>query len=147
MGRPTKLTPELHDTIIKHIRAGNYIETACAGAGVHVSSYHIWRRKGLLDPPHTNPQYAKFVEAVDLARSEAEMRNVAIINRAAVLDPRQAQWWLERSHPHKWGRLERTELEVSGPNKQPIQVKDELKAELLKHLQGEDDTQPETTTP
>lgn len=29
-GRPSKLTPEVHDEIVEHIKAGNYIETACA---------------------------------------------------------------------------------------------------------------------
>ena len=38
-GRPTKLTPDVQEKIVQAIRAGNYIETAAAYAGVRM---YVW---------------------------------------------------------------------------------------------------------
>ena len=117
MGRKTKLTPELQVEICDVLRAGNYIDAACAYVGIHEATYHEWVKRG----EQGEPLYADFREAVTKARSESELRNVQNINRAASSGQWQASaWFLERSHPRKWGRMQK--LELTGAEGGPIEV-------------------------
>lgn len=45
-GRPTKLTPQRHHRIVQLIRNGNYIDVACAAAGLDSRSYYKWCARG-----------------------------------------------------------------------------------------------------
>jgi hypothetical protein len=118
-GRPTDLTPETQGRIIEALRAGNYIDVACAYAGIGTSTYYRWMQRAL--DPDAPDIYREFREAVQRARAEAEIRNVGLIQRAASDGTWQAAaWFLERSHPRKWGRHDRHE--VTGPDGGPLEV-------------------------
>lgn len=115
-GRPTKLTPEVQERIVSAIRAGNYLETAAAYAGVNQSTLHRWVARGKEeDAPE---EFREFCEAVERARAEAEVRTVALIQQAAPNSWQAAAWYLERSHPKRWARREK--VEMSGPEGGPI---------------------------
>ena len=137
-GRPTKLTPEVQDRIIEALRAGNYQDTAAAYAGVSRTAFYRWMEQGAQDDAPAI--YRDFRDAVEKARSEAEVRNVALIQRAAQEGTWQAAaWFLERSFQQRWGRKQ----EVSGPGGGPIQVEqlspDEARQRLAQ-VRGEIDT-------
>ena len=123
-GRKTKLTPELQDKIEKALSAGNYVETACAYAGISVATFYNWLNEARKDD--AEPIYVEFLEATERARAVSEMRNVQIVQNAAMGDDdkdpdwRAASWFLERAFPRKWGRQERVEL--SGAEGGPINV-------------------------
>ena len=123
-GRKTKLTEEVLIRLIEAIRAGNYIYTACAYAGIHKDTYYEWLEKA--KHPDASPLLNRLSDEVEKARAEAEMRNVLNIQRAAGGGTWQASaWWLERSFPDRWGR----KTEILGPNQGPLQVevtRDEL---------------------
>lgn len=116
-GRRTKLTPEVQERIVSALRAGNYMDTAAQYAGIGESTLHRWIATGREeDAPEI---YKEFREAVERARAEAEVRNVHLIQQAAQGGTWQAAaWFLERSHPGKWGRREK--VEMSGPDGGPI---------------------------
>lgn len=101
MARPTKLTPERQELIIKALREGNYIEAACGYAGVGTSTFYEWMERGRTA---SRGVYAEFADAVEKARAEAEMRNVQVIQRASKDTWQASAWWLERSFPDRWGR-------------------------------------------
>ena len=101
MARPTKLTPERQTLIIKALREGNYIEAACAYAGIGKTTFYEWMERG---QNATRGRYAEFANAVEKARAEAEMRNVQVIQKAALDTWQASAWWLERSFPDRWGR-------------------------------------------
>jgi transposase len=103
MGRPSKLTEDRKSAIIDSLRAGNYLETAAAGAGVHRDTLNEWRK-----------QFPDFSDAVEKARAEAEEQHVAVIRAAARDSWQAAAWWLERSYPHRWGRRDRVYQSVVG---------------------------------
>lgn len=124
-GRTTKLTPEVQTRIIDALRAGNYIEAACGYAGITTQTYWQWIAKADQSGPRMS-LYADFRDAATKARADAEIRNVGFIQKIAQ-DGRTWQasaWWLERSFPTRWGRMQRTQVELSGPNGQPVQVTD-----------------------
>lgn len=132
MGRPTKLTADIQQKIVSALTAGNYQETAAAYAGVARATFYNWLARGQAErdsiaaggkPNKSEAAYAEFLDAVESARAQAEIRSVALIQKAANDGTWQAAaWYLERSHPQKWGRLNRTE--ISGPDGGPIETVD-----------------------
>ena len=130
MGRPTKLTPEVQERIVQALRAGNYQETAAAYAGIGESTFYEWMERGRDEPGSV---YSEFVEAVTKAKADAEVRDVALIDKAATDGSWQAAAWkLERKFPHRWGRVNRTE--ISGPDGAPVKVEVDAKRALMAKL-------------
>jgi hypothetical protein len=124
VGRPSKLTPEVIERICEALRAGNFIEPSCEYAGVSHESYFKWMRRANDDD--ASPLHLQFKESVTRARSTAEIRNVAMIQRAAQ-QPNHwtaAAWWLERVAPARWGKQQKITAEITGANGGPIRVED-----------------------
>lgn len=107
MGRPTSFTPEVGETIIAAITAGNYKATACAAAGIHRDTLNEWERRG----SHGEEPYASFANALMIAEAKAEMALLAEIKSAqpAVVQSHGADVWqsrawiMERRWPKRWG--------------------------------------------
>jgi len=119
MPRPTKLTPETKDKIIQAIAAGNYQETAAKYAGINPNTFYTWMKLG--ENKKGKPAYREFREAVEKARAQAEVRNVALIQQAGQDGSWQAAaWYLERSYPTRFGRHNR--VEVTGANGAAVQI-------------------------
>ena len=139
MPRPTKLTPKLQERIAGFVRAGAYVETAAAAAGVSKVTLYAWLKRGAAD----EGPFAAFAEAIEEAQALAEMRDLALIGKAAETEWTAAAWRLERKFPDRYGRRTRLEHsgpdgskvshEVSGPAGGPIEVSD-ARAKLLAKL-------------
>jgi hypothetical protein len=125
----SNLTPEVRETIIQAISAGNYLETAAAYAGVGTSTLHQWLKKG--QDPNSHPIYREFAEDVARARAAAEARMVAIVQRAALEEWQAAAWYLERSHHQRWGRRQI----ITGEDGGPVQVTHTVRAETEARFQ------------
>lgn len=108
-GRPTKLTPEIQAKIVEALRAGNYIETAAAYAGINKTTLYDWLKRGARDK---SGPYHTFSNAVEKAMADAEMRDVLLIANAAKENWQAAAWRLERKYPDKWGRKDRISAQV-----------------------------------
>ena len=122
MGRPTILTKEMQDEIVKYVEMGNYLETACDMAGIDVHIVRRWIKAGT----RKNPAYEEFSTAIKKASAKAEIFLLSIIDNAAQSGIWQAAAWrLERKFPKKWGRWERdeNEVEVTGDGAQQVRVK------------------------
>ena len=137
MARTTKLTPEIQDKIVQALLLGNYQETAALYAGIAEATFYGWMERGRNEPGSI---YSEFLEAVEKAKASAEVKDVALIDRASQTSWQAAAWKLERKFPHKWGRMVRAE--VSGPEGAPIKVEVDAKAEL-KRLLGIVDADPD----
>lgn len=148
---PSINDPKVQD-LLKALRYGNYMDAACAAAGVGVTTVYRWINEGqdeaqrIAAGEQPNPHkatYVEILEGIEKARGEAEARNVAVIQKAAQDGTWQASaWWLERSRPQKWGRFTRTE--VTGPNDGPLQMNvtsEDLEA-VVQQILGEQDGQP-----
>ena len=147
MARPTKLTPEVQENICNWLKLGYYQEDAAIMAGISASTYYEWIKKGeservalesgedmLALPEHPLPAssekaqeielvypFLEFSEAVKKARAEAEGAHIRNIRKAADNGVWQASaWFLERSHPKKWGKRSQLELQA-GQADEPIQ--------------------------
>lgn len=118
-GRPSKLTPELQERIISAIRAGNYMETAAAYAGISKDTLYRWLKQGAR--AKSGP-YKRFSDAIAQAMAQSEVRDVAVIHKAAETEWTAAAWRLERKYPERWGRRQKVEAQVSGPGGGPVEV-------------------------
>jgi len=133
-GRPTKLTPVLSKDIVRLIAEGNYISTACQANGISSNTYDNWLNWG----EEGREPYLAFFIAIKRAEAEAEARRVARVEAAgiggnlvrkktittkdgSVIEDEQfaqPQWLadmthLERRHPDRWGRKDRTRVDIN----------------------------------
>ena len=119
IGRPSKLTPELRDDIVKAIQAGNYAQVAARHAGIGESTFYRWLQQGEADAgADRETPFRDFWEAVKKAETTAEIRAVVILQRAMPNNWQAAMTYLERRYPARWGRRER--YEHSGPGGAPV---------------------------
>ena len=109
MGRKTKLNAKVQSKIVSAIKAGNYACVAAAYAGIGERTFYEWLERGRTRPGSI---YAQFAQAVKDAESEAEVRAVAMVQKAMGDNWTAAMTFLERKFPNRWGRRDRLKLEV-----------------------------------
>ena len=113
-GQPTKIdNPDLVETVVNFIKAGNYLNTACEAAGISHQTYYNWKARaeeGLASG--RTDKYVEFFERIKKAEKEAEAFLVANIKNAAVKKNvwQAAAFLLERKYPERWGRKDRQEV-------------------------------------
>ena len=107
MARPTKYNDEVVTRITHALRAGNTRRASCAYAGISQDTFASWLKSN----PH-------FSDAIEKAEGDAEVRNVAIIQRAADTTWQAAAWWLERKHKAEWS----SRVEQTGADGSPVKV-------------------------
>lgn len=131
VGRKVSLDPQRQAKIVEAIEAGNYLDTAARLGGISPAGFYKWMDRGnreidrLTVDPTAEPDpdevpFVEFVEAVERAKATAEGRNVAIIQKAAITTWQAAAWWLERTRPKKFARLEKSE--VTGPEGGAVRI-------------------------
>ena len=108
-GRPNGLTPEIQNTIISTIKAGNYLEAACGQAGVTQQTVYGWLQRGEAG----EEPYREFFELLTRAQSESEREAVKAIKDRFGDDLKAPMWWLERRFPRRWGKQQRIDLTVT----------------------------------
>ena len=108
-GRKTKLTPETQERIVSAIRAGNYANVAAEYAGIGETTFYRWLQEG---SEAEDGIYRDFREAVKTAEREAEVRAVAMVQKAMPDNWTAAMTYLERKHPGRWGRRDRVTMEM-----------------------------------
>lgn len=111
-GRPSKLNDALHEAIVKILRTGCTVETAAENAGISKRTLQSWLQKGEDAETRSDAgdkltaadqRYMALAQDVRRARSEAEVRALATIQRAAADGTWQAAaWYLERSFPERY---------------------------------------------
>lgn len=107
-GRPTKFTQEIADRIVIFVRAGNYIETAAAAAGINKDTLYDWLKKGAAQKSGV---LRDFSDAITKALAEAEASDLATIGKAAKDGHWQAAAWrLERRNFTRWGKRQKIDL-------------------------------------
>ena len=101
IGRPSKLEDSRVEELVKWLKLGYYIEDACTMAGIGKTTYYRWLEKA----EEGLEEYRDFRDSVQKARAEAEGAHIMNIRKAADNGGWQASaWYLERSHPSKWGK-------------------------------------------
>lgn len=133
-----KLSPELITRLAGYIRGGNYYETSCYICDIDKSTLYLWLKQAAIDiETDTVSLEVDLFNAIKRAEAEAEAERVARIakageggsvakritrtNKAGVTEVEEtyqvAQWLadmthLERRHPERWGRKDRTSITI-----------------------------------
>ena len=83
IGRPTDLNEKVQARVVEALRAGNTRRAAAAYAGIAEKTFHSWMRrgKGTDSERSQEPCYVTFVNAVEKAEADAEVANVALIQK------------------------------------------------------------------
>jgi hypothetical protein len=97
MARPTKLTPEVQETICKAIRIGATYQAAAEAAGVGYSTFNAWMK-------YEQPKYQKFREAVERANADAQLDLLAKVQTFGDKDWRANTWILEHRFKQDYGQ-------------------------------------------
>lgn len=138
VGRPTKLDDLATARIVEILRAGGYVETAAAAAGVSRRAFYEWMERGVADGVDpVNEPYRAFRRSVEQALAEGETINVALVATAARKDWRAAAWLLERSHPGRWAGPRGRALALP-EGADPAEGADELQPGVLDDQVGPD---------
>jgi hypothetical protein len=113
----TKPTQEIQDKIVAALRAGNYEETAARYAGISESTLREWMELGAA--PKAAAAYKQFRDAVEKATASAEVRDIALIDKAAQEGSWQAAAWkLDRKFAY--GTTSEDSGARVGPNQQAL---------------------------
>lgn len=122
VGRPSKLTPSVADTICAAIEVGANYEDAARYAGISSSTLSNWRVSGedidarvqaSEEPLELTPDEARlwdFWKRFKEAEAAGAVNCATIVYNAAMRDPVWAEKWLERRRPEEWRLSQRTEL-------------------------------------
>jgi hypothetical protein len=110
MPRPTKCTPELTEKICEYLASGCYVCTACQAVGISETTLGNWRARAA----EGEEPYVTFVEATKEAEAKAELRALALVQKAMPENWAAAMTWMERKFPARWSRGERREITGAG---------------------------------
>lgn len=101
MGRPSKLTPEVHAAIVADIGDKTPAEVAAGSVGITARSYHNWMHRGESSDDEECPYYQFFH---DVTRAKSQATKDLVRNALTGDGPGQgngpakcAQWMLERT--------------------------------------------------
>ncbi len=131
-GPKLKLTPDVQEKIVSLLRAGNYVETAAACAGIHKDTFYEWMKRGAKG----EEPFAELAAAVHKALADGEARDVAVIFQASKEQWQAAAWRLERRFPDKWSRNDRVKVDGN------LEVSDErLVGKLARLLSGKEEAE------
>lgn len=126
-----KLDDDLISRLADVVRAGNYIDVAASYLGISRQSFYRWMREGR-DIDRTIESGAatedslddysrlrlRLSRELDLALATAEVRDLALIGRAAEENWTAAAWRLERKYPDRYGKR----VAVANADGQPFRV-------------------------
>ena len=116
-GRPTKLSPAVQSRICDALRAGNTRKAAAEYGGVTESTFYNWLERGR-NPRMTKKNrvfkadkgFLEFLESVTRAENEAQVRNVAVLQKAA-------QGWPVKKTTTRTEKKIIGKVEIENPNK------------------------------
>lgn len=146
-GRPTKLTAKIIKEADGHLRMGAHIETVSALLGISAQTWRTWflagaRAKRLAEEsgqpvPPAHRLAVQFLETVRVARAYAEQQALARIRAAASGGQWKADaWWLERSHPGRYGRA----LALTGEGGGAVKVEATSVVDVMRKVWAKPDT-------
>ena len=135
MGRPTKLTPELHYTLLFALGEGASDAHACAYAGITTQTLANWLARGEAGAEGDEAFFGLF-EAVTRARGQGVVTDLLTISHAVRAgDWKAAAWRLQHRYPAEYG----AKLQISGDQDHPLRVlhalpQDQLEARIARLL-------------
>jgi hypothetical protein len=114
-GRPSKLSPEVLGRLYAAIRQGNYLEDACAYAGIDYSTFRRWMIRG---EEAESGEYSELYETVKGLEASVTVELVGLW-RTKMDSWRSIAAFLEKRFPERFGRRR---IEIAGEGGGPIEI-------------------------
>jgi hypothetical protein len=96
----SKLTPAVQQKILDYVKLCAFPETACAAAGINVSTFRRWLEKAAKG----RQPYKDFAVAVEREAALAETKLGGMLAKAAVKNHQAALALLQHRFRERWGR-------------------------------------------
>jgi transposase-like protein len=110
-GRPSKLTDQTVDKLLKAVREGQTYSTACSYAGICYQTLRNWIKTASNDVERGElTEYVAFLDMLSRAESEAERKAVRAWSSHFNSDYRAARDFLAARNPEQWGRRDRVDI-------------------------------------
>lgn len=107
-GRPTSLTPEVHQKVVHAVQLGMYIEQAAALAGVNRTTLYGWMKRGGRE---AYGPYYQFYCDMQKALAQCEYMALARLQKLSAEGSFAAtSWFLERRFHARWSRPQKVEV-------------------------------------
>jgi len=113
---PRKLNNGMITALSEYIRKGNYAVTACNLVGIDEKTLWNWVQQGEADNLlGVDSLYSHLIQSIKKAEAEAEAKLVEVVRESAEI---KREWipaitFLERRHPDRWGRKDRTRVDIT----------------------------------
>jgi len=144
MGRPTKLTPKMQESIIERLKAGATIKATCDSVGLGESTFHLWCAIGQAytdGKPHANMPYKivdrecylEFLEQTTRARSDGLIH--AVVRFREGMNPSESV--TEHTETTTETRLRTVKREDGGTEQVPYQHTKETTKRVVAHAPGD----------
>lgn len=105
------------------LRRGHHVNVACAHAGIPLSRHSHWMKVGRASFENDEDSiFSRYVREVDKAMASAEDSLLSYLQAAQEDDWKAAAWQLERRFPDRWGRKDKSQLQITGADEGPIQI-------------------------
>lgn len=104
--RPSVLTDEAKDVILRMVGEGNYLKVACEAAGFCYHTLRYWRELSEKGSPQAET-HADFFTSLKSVGAVAEGKALSEIRKGDSGWQGNA-WFLERRYPQRWGKKDRT---------------------------------------
>ena len=131
------MTKETQAKIVEAVRAGAYIETASAFAGIDKASLYAWMKRG---NAQTKGIYREFLNAIEKAFADSELRDIMNIGNAAKENWQASAWRLERRFPDRWGRKEKINVDANVKHSGEVALKEEHTQHIIHEMMNRDPT-------
>jgi hypothetical protein len=109
-GHPTKCNDFIIEQLVKLLKAGNYLSTACASVDINPTTYSSWLERGAADEAEGKSEaesvFLRFYKAVKRADAEAEAEIVAKVKAKIDTDKTGITGFtfLDRRWRDRWGQ-------------------------------------------
>lgn len=122
LGRPTKLNEDMAVAIIALLSRGNYRKIVAEFVGIRGDTLSAWVDKGtsyltMLANDETldddEQMFADFAAGVFRAEARSEIDAIESIMNAGKHDWRASAWYLERTRPDRFGKIDRSEVNAN----------------------------------
>ena len=113
--KKSKLTPELIEKMSGIMAQGHYFITACNACNIDKTTAYKWINQGELDlTNNVESLNTNLINSLKKAESDAEQALLAVVKEKAINGKEwiPAMTILERRHPERWGRKDRSLIQI-----------------------------------
>ncbi|WP_165231402.1 hypothetical protein [Aquisphaera insulae] len=129
--RPRVLTPDVCNTILQLVAAGNYQKVALKAAGVTQQALNYWQQRARSGDPGVPAAILDFFVQLERASSIGEARALDRVLNDPANSPGN-RWFLERKFPQRWAKPSERPASADTADRREVVEEAQRRAEELR---------------